>query len=161
MRLLRSICLPLLLLAFVVTSALAEPGTVTLPSGEQVRIERSGMTTTFTLPSGASVDRTDQGGAAFWSADPNVSADDFSKAETAYFLWNASQPSTRERGVPILFALFAIAVGLFNLLAPEAAWFLAQGWKFRDAEPSDLALAMHRFGGGVGVVAGIALLIFG
>lgn len=161
MRILRSVCLAILLLALLVTTALAETENVTLFSGEQVQIEQVGFRTTITLPSGVSVTRTEQGNSTSWSAAPTVSNADIEKAQRAYDLWASNRPRTEERTGPVLFALFAIAVGLFNLLAPQMAWYLAGGWKFRDAEPSDLAISLHRVGGGIGVVIGVGLLIFG
>lgn len=50
------------------------------------------------------------------------------------------------------------AVWSFFIAArPEVGFFLEEGWKFRDAEPSDLYLGVTRFGAAIG---GIACLIF-
>ena len=54
----------------------------------------------------------------------------------------------------LMYVIF-ILIGIFNLVAPEAAWYLSRGWQFKDAEPSAAALAMGRIGGGVAVLAGI------
>ncbi|WP_424922995.1 DUF6199 family natural product biosynthesis protein [Alicyclobacillus sacchari] len=50
-------------------------------------------------------------------------------------------------------------VGVFHLLAPEAAWYLHIGWKLRDAEPSDGYLMFLRVGGGAGCLIGLILII--
>ena len=55
--------------------------------------------------------------------------------------------------------LLFMALGLLGAVAPRAAWYLAEGWKFRDVEPSDLALVMNRVLGVVFLVAGILALL--
>ncbi len=49
------------------------------------------------------------------------------------------------------------AWSFFIAARPEVGFFLEEGWKFRDAEPSDLYLGVTRFGS---AVLGIALLVF-
>lgn len=65
---------------------------------------------------------------------------------------NLSEGGSRFVGVLL------IAVGLFNLLAPEQAWYFSKGWQFKDAEPSDGALYMGRISGVVIIILGIFLL---
>jgi len=62
-------------------------------------------------------------------------------------------------GVPLIVSLLLIGVGLWGLLSPQTAWYLSYGWRYKNAEPSDLALALERIGGGIAVVIGI-LTIF-
>ena len=66
------------------------------------------------------------------------------------------QPPRESSGNPLL-GLLAIAVGIFNLAVPRTAWYLSYGWRFKDAEPSDAALALGRLGGGIAVFAGLLL----
>lgn len=54
--------------------------------------------------------------------------------------------------------VLVIALGLFNLLAPEQAWYFSKGWQFKDAEPSDSALYKHRICGAVIIILGMFLL---
>lgn len=58
----------------------------------------------------------------------------------------------------ILLAIVLLGVGLFNILSPQTAWYLSEGWKFRDAEPSDLALGLARAGGVVCCLIGVILI---
>lgn len=55
----------------------------------------------------------------------------------------------------ILFGLILIVIGVVNAAWPEVGWHLSEGWKFKDAEPSDTALFLGRLGGIVAIVAGI------
>ena len=54
--------------------------------------------------------------------------------------------------------LLLIPVGLFLLISPRTVWYLSHGWRFKNAEPSDLALGLNRLGGGAALVIGVLLL---
>ena len=59
----------------------------------------------------------------------------------------------------VLAGLILIAFGVFELFAPETAWYLGYGWRYKDAEPSDAALTASRVGGGIAVFMGIGFLL--
>ena len=59
----------------------------------------------------------------------------------------------------VLASLFLLAVGIFHVAKPEAAWYLEYGWRFKDAEPSDSALALNRFGGVVAIIVAAFLIL--
>jgi hypothetical protein len=59
-----------------------------------------------------------------------------------------------------LFVIVLVLGGLWSFFIaarPDVGFFLEEGWKFRDAEPSDLYLGVTRFGA---AIAGIACLVF-
>ena len=58
----------------------------------------------------------------------------------------------------ILFGLFMIIIGAVNALFPETGWHMSEGWKFKNAEPSEEALLWGRLGGIVCIVIGIVLI---
>ena len=60
---------------------------------------------------------------------------------------------------PRNWALLIIAVGIFNMVKPESAWYMEYGWRYKDAEPSDLALTVNRFAGGFAIFIGLIFLI--
>ena len=94
-----------------------------------------------------------QGG---WSED--YDPERYVSGETLRSVLVAGAPAHREPK-NVLLIVVLLAVGIFNVAAPRAAWYLSKGWQFKDAEPSDLALTVSR---GSGVVALIvaAVLIF-
>ncbi|HIX66021.1 MAG TPA: histidine kinase [Candidatus Anaerotruncus excrementipullorum] len=51
------------------------------------------------------------------------------------------------------------ALGGFNLLLPRASWYLSYGWRYKNAEPSDLVLAINRIGGGAILAVALLLLL--
>jgi len=61
----------------------------------------------------------------------------------------------------ILLGLILMIGGLVVFAVPEVAWYLKEGWKFRDAEPSDMALVINKLGGVVGALIGIGIIIYG
>ncbi len=52
-----------------------------------------------------------------------------------------------------------IVMGIFQLVSPKTAWYLSYGWRYKNAEPSDVALVMERMGGVVAIIVGIIILI--
>lgn len=50
------------------------------------------------------------------------------------------------------------AVGAFYALRPKNAWFLSFGWRFKNAEPSELALKVNRFIGILIIVIAVVIL---
>ena len=137
-----------------------EAGTIT--HGEDVytyAISGGGSSSTIriTYPNGATYHWTWSGNSGYgsggWSDDydPERYADGDTLMELVNF-----QPPRESSGSPLL-GLLAIAVGIFNLAVPRTAWYLSYGWRFKDAEPSDAALALGRLGGGIAVFAGLLL----
>ncbi len=59
-----------------------------------------------------------------------------------------------------LLGLLIALPGLFSLVCPERAWELSWGWRYRDAQPSDDALAVERLTGIFALFFGL-LLFFG
>ena len=56
------------------------------------------------------------------------------------------EPKDSKSVNPVLI-LVLIGVGIFFLAFPRAAWFLEYGWRYKDVEPSDVALGFQRAGG--------------
>lgn len=81
-----------------------------------------------------------------------------------YAITERPQPSTgisSGRLLAILLGIGLIAFGLWSCAAPEKVWAAENGWKFKDAEPSELALGLNQVCGAIMVVIGIALILIG
>lgn len=112
--------------------------TITYPNGSTYTEGRRGITVTVG-----------------WSNDydPKAYTDGEILAEV---LWEALD-AKGERLPPFLGMLVA-ALGAWNLLSPETAWYVRRGWWYRNAEPSDLGLAVTRISGGLLLALGVFLL---
>ena len=64
----------------------------------------------------------------------------------------------KHSGGNIIAIILLIALGVFNIAAPHTAWYLEYGWRYKDAEPSDLAIGFNRLGGVIAVVIAVVLL---
>lgn len=73
-----------------------------------------------------------------------------------------AQKDTEKEGkwALILLSVFMIVVGIVGLAVPQGLWWLSNGWKFRDAEPSKLSLVLNQAAGGVLILFGAIILIW-
>lgn len=130
----------------------------------------SGSSVSFTYPDGnvysAGIQSANSSGAGGLSAG-SISADyDYNSGYTdpLSLCYALASPRETERAAssgsnhPFV-ALLLCGVGIFNLAAPKASWYLSYGWRFKDAEPSDAAITLSRIGGGIAVVIGVIMLI--
>lgn len=58
----------------------------------------------------------------------------------------------------VLGGFLLVGLGLLNLLDPRTAWKIGEGWKYKDAEPSDGYLFAQRIGGFVCIIFGIFVM---
>lgn len=59
----------------------------------------------------------------------------------------------------VAFGLIALAIGIFIVVKPRAAWHLSHGRKYRHVEPSKLSLIMEYVVGAVVIAAGVGFLL--
>ena len=58
----------------------------------------------------------------------------------------------------IFAAVFVAAIGVFNIVSPYTAWYLEYGWRYKNAEPSDIALGLNRVVGVIAVIVAVVIL---
>ena len=56
-------------------------------------------------------------------------------------------------------ALIVFLFSMISIFSPRTSWYLSTGWRFKDAEPSDLALSLNRFIGVVTAIISIIIII--
>lgn len=86
------------------------------------------------------------------------SGDTLGTSNVAFVLYKELNKNKR-CGENLLLGSIFIILGFINWAEPALAWHLSEGWKYRDVEPSDTALAMTRVGGIIGVIVGIIFVI--
>ncbi|WP_339167855.1 DUF6199 family natural product biosynthesis protein [Paenibacillus sp. FSL R5-0341] len=58
-----------------------------------------------------------------------------------------------------IIGVLVLIIGLIMAIWPYFAWYVRLGWKFKDAEPSDLALSTGRISGIVFMIVGFILIV--
>ncbi len=118
---------------------------------------------TITYPNGSSYwwNESEFSGSGGWSDDyaegTYVSGDTLVRAVTVV----EEVDNTEQRNVgKVLAGLLLIAFGAFELLAPDALWYLRHGWRFKNAQPSDAVLTVSRIIGGIAILTGIVVMLF-
>lgn len=82
------------------------------------------------------------------------------KAVAQWLLDNPQWGRARRTDAGMVFGgLLMIGLGVFSLMKPATIWYISDGWKFRNAEPSDLALSFTRFGGVIMIIVGVILTV--
>ena len=117
---------------------------------------------TFTYPDGETYTWKEDGNFSSGSTSLNFDSDKYPDGMTLNHILERAPSakseikSTKSWGI-ILFLLF---VGSINTACPQLTWHLDVGWKVKDAEPSEAALAWSRGTGIVMlVIAGIMILV--
>ena len=129
-------------------------------SGDVYRYEISGNDITVIYPDGSSYWRSysDNGWYGGWSEDYSegryVSGDTLLDVLSQRRNTDGASSSSANKGVAILLIL----LGVFNAIWPRVSWYLSYGWRFKDAEPSDMAMGVGRFSGVAIAVIGLIML---
>ena len=90
-----------------------------------------------------------------WSDDYDENL--YAEGRTLMNVLEMQMPRESEpKNVLVIFVL--LAIGIFNAVSPQTAWYLSDGWKYKDAEPSEMALGMTRFGGIVAIIIAVFMM---
>ena len=113
----------------------------------------------ITYPDGSTYwwDMKGYGGSGGWSDDYDPKKYVDGDVLTDVLLEEAPK-APEHSGGNVIAIILLIALGLFNIAAPYTAWYLEYGWRYKDAEPSDLAIGFNRLGGVIAVVIAVVLL---
>ncbi|MGN0978156.1 MAG: DUF6199 family natural product biosynthesis protein [Faecousia sp.] len=138
-----------------------EKGTIT--EGGDVywfSVERNRVTITY--PDGGTYAWEKDGGVGYGS----VSADyDGSRYVSGSVLAEVlAEVPLRDTGTDIgmvIGGLACLVIGLWSALFPQTVQYLRHGWRYRDAEPSDMALTVTRLGGILASILGAIVFLAG
>ncbi len=131
-------------------------------------ISVDGYTCEFSVTgSGSSTDFkvTYPNGSTYWMRWSNSSGSggyggdyDESRYVSGDTLWNVleqAHPGAKQNSSHAGLGILLLIFGVLEAAFPQASWWLSHGWRFKDAEPSDLALGLGRATGIVMILAGI------
>ena len=114
---------------------------------------------TITYPNGAEYwwQYEQSGGHGGWNGDYDTDryADGWTLVNALSYRPAQEKSGGGNRPLGALLMIF----GLFHLIAPSTAWYLSHGWRFKDAEPSELVLALNRLVGGITLLVGFLLFL--
>lgn len=114
----------------------------------------------ITYPDGSTYWRGEQdnGGLSFGSGgkSKDYDKDRYVDGETLYDVLMIKTPPKTNSG-NFLLGILVLAGGIFYTASPHTAWYLQYGWRYKDAEPSDLVLGLNRAGGVIGIIVGVVL----
>ena len=113
----------------------------------------------ITYPDGSTYwwDMHGYSGSGGWSDDYNPQKYPDGDILTDVILEKA--PKASKHGGESMFAIILlIALGIFNIVSPRTAWYLGYGWRYKNAEPSDVAIGFNVFGGVVAIIIAIILI---
>jgi len=129
-------------------------GTITAENGTYSFSYSMDGTLSIVYPNGYTYSQSDLGGAIAISADYNADTieewgyiDGYSLAWAISSASDSSRASKDTNGVPAILSLIILALGIWFVWSPKSVWWIARGWWFKNAEPSDLALILYRGGG--------------
>lgn len=123
-------------------------------SGDVYHYQFSGNEITLEYPNQATYSQTDYGGSIASGWTENYDDARYVSGDVLIGVLYADSPPSRRTGNPLIGLLF-LAVGLWNAISPYSSWYLSHGWRYKNAEPSDLALGLTRAGGIFAILLGI------
>ena len=123
-------------------------------SGDVYHYQFSGNEITLEYPNQATYSQTDYGGSIASGWTENYDDTRYVPGDVLIGVLHTDSPPSRRTGNPLIGLLF-LAVGLWNAISPYSSWYLSHGWRYKNAEPSDLALGLTRAGGIFAILLGI------
>lgn len=124
----------------------------------------SGTTATVTFPDGSSYwwgwhhSGNISSGYGGWSDDYDETRYTDGRTLCDLVLDGIPQQDSDSHSNNLFIALILLAVGIFNVVSPHTAWYLSYGWRYKNAEPSDMALGLGRLGGIAAIVIALILV---
>ena len=139
----------------------AENGTIT--EGEDVyRFSVEGNRVTITYPNGGTYTWEKGGGIGYSSVSADY--DDVRYVPGSVLMDVLAEEPLRNTDSDIgmvIGGLACLAIGLWSVLFPHSVQYLRHGWRYRDAEPSDMALTVIRLGGILASILGAIVFLAG
>ncbi len=140
-------------------------GTITMENGEYRFIYDIDGTVTITYPDGFIYTQKNINGGIATPADYNaLDVEAKGYIDGLSLVWGIESAMDYEsRGnsnsASSLLAIILMGLGTWVLFAPKRAWWLARGWWYKNAEPSDMAIGFYRVAGGLLMMVGIICMI--
>lgn len=131
----------------------------TISDGEHLyRFDVSGGGTdaAITYPDGSTYWRSYSGSGYVGGWSDDYREDKYVSGDILMDIFGGGNPAAKSSrsGNPLL-GILLLAIGLFNAITPQTAWYLSHGWRYKNAEPSEAALFFARGGGILAILIGL------
>lgn len=68
------------------------------------------------------------------------------------------ESEANQKDSPSALGVFLVVLGILNVIFPRWFWDIQYGWRYKNAEPSDIAISVQRLGGIVAIIVGFILM---
>ena len=115
-----------------------------------------------TYPNGSRYSLTDSGYSLASGMSDDYDPPAYAEGDVLWEVLGAESAAEKESRVgPIFLGLLVAGLGMIDVIWPRTGWYLSHGWRYKNAEPSELALFLGRAGGIIVVLFGLGLMFFG
>lgn len=123
----------------------------------QFEISGGGNSTDFevTYPNGSTYWRRWSGSSGYGGMSPDYDETRYVSGDTLWSVLEQGRPGAQKNSGYWFIGLLLVGFGIFEAVSPRTSWYISYGWRYKDAEPSDLALGLGRIGGIVIIIAGV------
>lgn len=123
----------------------------------QFQVTGNGSGTKFNViyPNGSSYfwNQSENFGSGGWSDDYDETR--YVSGETLWNVLELDRTGAQKNSGYWFVGLLLVGFGILEAAYPQVSWYLSHGWKYKNAEPSDLALGLGRVGGIIMIIAGV------
>lgn len=119
----------------------------------QFKVSGSGSNMRFevTYPNGATYSGSGWAG----SHSDNYDPDRYAPGDTLWSVLEQGRPGAQKNSGYWFIGLLLVGLGIFQTCSPRTSWYISHGWRYKNAEPSELALGLGRVGGIFVILIGI------
>lgn len=125
---------------------------------EVYKYQVNGNSYRITYPDNSTYWWTQQGNAGYGGWSDDYQEEKYvSGGDLVDILMEKYEAPSGQKNILVIIVLFLI--GIWNVVSPYSSWYFSYGWRYKNAEPSDLALGIGRFSGIIVIIIAF-LLIF-
>lgn len=89
------------------------------------------------------------------SHSENFDPEKYVSGDTLWEVLEQDRPGARTNNTHAGLGILLLMFGIIETVFPQASWWLSHGWRYKNAEPSDLALGLGRASGVIMILIGI------
>lgn len=119
----------------------------------QFRVSGNGNDIRFevTYPNGATYSGMGWAG----SHSDEYDASRYVSGDTLWEVLEQGKPGAQRNSGHWFIGLLLVGFGVLEAVYPQLSWYLSHGWRYKNAEPSELAMGLGRVTGVIMIIAGI------